>query len=289
MKPIGMVMGLWLMIVPVAATAQTCDLLPSVTALAADCAEVARGEPCATDGGRVIHAQANLPTALPAHNLVIVTLGDATVANAAATDAPLLPGPPVTVTPTVNVNVRRAPSTEAERLGAVEAGAALFADALDPSGGWVRIAYRNRWGWVSRDYVAGVLDALPVIALEDDGAYAALTVEVRACGAVVLQPPRVTELRVRVNGATLWINNTVVLDADGDHLRVTAIDGGVRLADGVRVPRGFSVTRTGDGWQFPRPMSAAQMSRYGPLERLPVSLVNEAVTLPVGAYIRPGV
>jgi hypothetical protein len=270
------------------ASAGDCDLSAAVAAVMANCADPIRGTDCITDGGRLLHAQANLPTALPAHNLVIAALGDAAFANAAPLDTPLLPAPPVTVTPTANVNVRRGPSADAERLGAAENGAALFADALDPSGEWVRVAYRNSWGWVSREYVAGAMATLPTIAPTDFGAFAALTVDTGDCGAVLLQPPRVTELRVQVNDDTLWINNAVVLDTHAGALRVTALDGGVRLPDGVRVPRGFSATHAVDRWQSPRPMSAAQMARYAPLAALAPPLVNEPISLPTGAYIRPG-
>jgi hypothetical protein len=96
-------------------------------------------------------------------------------------------------------------------------------------------------------------------------------------------------MRVRLNDQPLTISKTVVADMDDDgKLRITAIDGGIRLADGVRVPRGFSTTLTDDGWRSPRPMSATQMTYYVPLETLSLELVNEAIALPAGAYIRPG-
>jgi hypothetical protein len=285
--------------------AQSCevDLAEAVATLSDTCGEVERGETCSPQsdvevsaegiiGPSVLHAQGSLPAVLPEQNLVLVALGDVTVMNDASSFEPLLPGDPVAVIPSARINVRAQPSTEAASLGGVEAGATLFADALDPSSEWVRIAWRNSSAWVSRDFVTGNTAALPTLDLDAFAPFEALEIEVGNCGFVLLQPPRVTEMRVRVNGEVLFINNAVVIDAEGERLRVTALDGGARRENGIRIPRGFTagfkITDEATDWQPPRPMSLAQMEIYAPLTTLPVGLVNEAVTLPEGQYIRPG-
>ncbi len=292
---------LWMLLLLLSATvaaAQPAALCPlDVAALSAECVGVARGEVCTTDGAFVRQAQGSLPAILPEHNLVFVAFGDVTLTNTITDSERITPGAPIPVTANTTARLRALPTTDSEIIGGVEAGTPLNADGLSPDSKWVRVAWGNASAWVSRSLVNGAAASLATLDPQHYGDWEGFTVTLASeCAMLMMQTPRVTTLRVRVNGEPLEINNTVVFDSvEAGWLRVSALNGGVRLQDGVRIPRGFSAALRLDGdgnstgeWRPPRPMNTPQLDRYRPLTELPVGVVNEAVTLPEGKFIRPG-
>lgn len=269
----------------------------------ADCADAPRNAWCTPDGPAavtsaggfgVIRAQMGQPAALPSQNIVLLLTPGLTLTDDTA--SPFIPPEPLAVRVRMRANLRRGPGLDAEIAGGAAEGERLLADALSPDGEWVRVAFRNDTAWISRPLLTPdpVIGALPLLAADQYGVWQALELaadDTGCDGVLLVQPPRLTEIRLRVNGHVLHLNNAVVLDILGERLRVSALDGGVRLPDGVPVPRGFSASVPLDGsagWSAPRPMTQAQLAAYTPLADAPAALLNEPITLPVGAYIRPG-
>ncbi|MEL6152139.1 MAG: SH3 domain-containing protein [Chloroflexota bacterium] len=289
---------------PTAQAQATCEINPGE-----GCQQAARGEACTgtaitplatapatVEAPRLLKVQGMIPDILTEQYMTIVHSSVVSLHNAVTDEERVVPAVPVVVQPTVTARLRAAPTTETDIVGGVEAGTTLHADAITADGEWLRVAWQNSSAWVSQSLVTGNVGSLPIYR-DGYGDYQAFTVAFDApCGMLLLQTPRVTSLRVRANGAEMILNNSVVLDSpEVGWLRVTALDGGVRLADGVRVPRGFSALLAMDDENHftgevrpPRPMTQMQMEAYTPLTALPPGIVNEPVTLPQGKFIRPG-
>ncbi|MEO0561404.1 MAG: SH3 domain-containing protein, partial [Chloroflexota bacterium] len=265
-----------------------CDVAADLALLAA--CEPSRNTICTADAttpldGEPLHSPSiafvsgSLPIAGGQHT-VWALLGEATLTPASD---PFVPPDPVSVTPSGTLNLRAAPSTDAEVIAGLQGGTSYLADALDPSGEWARVAWANSSGWAAADFLTGNLSTLPSVEPDAFGPYEASALDLGACGAVVVQPPRVTSLPVELDGERLTLNGTVVIEEDSNGARVVvAVDGGVRLPDGVRVPRGFMARWSDAGWSSPRPMTAEQVARYTAFAELPL---NELMVVPDGAYI----
>lgn len=240
--------------------------------------------------------QAGIPRILSDQGVTLVLMGDAAIENAVPAGEALQLADPITVTTLVGTNIRSAPDQEARLLGSVPAGTDLLADGVSPDGGWLRVAYEGALAWASRTLLlesAGTADALPVISENSLTAMQAFRFstgsEAPPCdGAppplLLIQGPEGVSTRLVVNGATIYLNSTIVLRQANNFMLLAVLEGEVRL-DNLLVPEGFGMMIPLENGQAAGPwmgfalLSGQQLTDLIPLESLPVGIVREPLAI----------
>jgi hypothetical protein len=181
-------------------------------------------------GIALINAQANLPGALPGQAVTFLLMGEATVVNAVSPEQAALPFDPIEVTTSAQAAIRTQPRSNANLAGSAPAAAVLGADAIDPSGQWVRVIYDDPaddetpalGGWVLRASLAGfdssilpVVDSDTVTPMQSFIFRTGLGRPVcdQAPNQVIVQGPTNTQVNLTVNGADIVVGSTIGLQS----------------------------------------------------------------------------
>jgi uncharacterized protein YgiM (DUF1202 family) len=255
-------------------------------------------------GIAVMNVQANLPGTLPGQAVTLMLIGDAAVENAVEPEAAVLPAEPVPVLTTVGANIRSGPTTAANVLTSVPAGTELQADAVDASGGWVRVVANAVPGWISADTLddSAAFSGLPVITSTTRTPMQAFTLRtglgrtdcIEAPPALaVLQGPRNIQVQLTVNGADITLGSTIILRLlEGNVMELIVLDGKA-LLDGISVPAGFKTTvplgpngEVVGSWSLPQPLTPEELALFASLELIPGDLLHYPIDLPTPEEIQ---
>lgn len=252
-------------------------------------------------GVAVLSVQANIPNTLPGQAVKFILLGDTQIENAVSPeDAFQAAASPLPVTATVAANVRSRPTTSANVIGSIPAGAALAADAISPDKAWVRVTYNETApGWISLQVVNvdGDLSTLPEYSQDSRTPMQAFYFHTGADGLncteapslLMVQGPEHVTVDITANGADIRISSTILLQTDPEtgtmHI---AVGSGEAKVGGVIVPAGFTVDAplTDDGNEVNgplmnlRPLTTDELEQYQTIENLPGDLLNYRVELP---------
>jgi hypothetical protein len=259
-------------------------------------------------GVAVMSVQANVPNTLPGQAVSFILLGDVSIDNAVAPEDAIQPADePLTLTTTVNANVRGRPTTRANILGGAPTGTQLLTDGLSADQQWFRIVFEERSvGWIFRELVTveGDPETLPVFTEEARTPMQAFYFKtgigtVPTCNqspaALIVQGPENVTVDITANGANIQIGSTVMLRTTEDNLmEITTLNGEVN-ADGITIPQGFTVEvpLTEDGHETDgqyrnlRPLSTTELAALEWFENIPPDILNYSIDVPQRAFTQP--
>ncbi|MCA0456364.1 MAG: SH3 domain-containing protein [Chloroflexi bacterium] len=251
-------------------------------------------------GVAVMSVQANIPNSLPGQAISFILLGDVQLDNAVPESEAVQPAEtPIAVTVINDSNIRTLPSTSSNILGSVVGGAALSADATNPTKDWVRVVLNNEQpGWISRPLVQtdGDLDSLPVFDTSSrtpmQAFYFKTGIGTPACtqspDVLVVQGPERVAVDITANGANIRIGSTIALRNVGDNqMQVITISGEAEV-EGVPVPAGYATTlplnTEGTGVtgspSSPEKLPNEELEALEWLEDVPTDVLNYPINIP---------
>jgi len=262
-------------------------------------------------GVSLLNVQANLPDALPGQGVVFVLLGGAQVEEATPKGKIVVPKTAVQVNVTAASDFRTQPNTGAwkasSQIDSVPAGVALSADAIDPTGTWIRVIYNLKPGWIMRSSVAEDVSSLTVIGPDNYTPMQAFFFRTGIGGVtcdqvpslLAVQGPRNTNIDLNADGVDIRIGSTVIFQTlpEGANppttLQISVVAGTATLYPGtsqeIIVPAGFtiSISLAPDGhsvvgsWTPIRPLSSEELAKFSILQLVTGNVLNYDVALPV--------
>lgn len=203
-------------------------------------------------GIAVLRLQANIPNTLPGQNVVFILMGDTQVQNAVPADQAAQPSNvSVAVVTRERARLRSLPNLLANVVKVAESGQSLQADAIDPSGEWLRVVVDGTPGWMNLSVVSAAdFSALPVVSDQTLAPMQAfyLTTALgdpqcnEAPSMLVVQGPQGVKVDLTVNEARIQIGSTIILRLlDENTMEIIVIDGEA-LVNNLLVPAGFKAT-----------------------------------------------
>jgi hypothetical protein len=249
-------------------------------------------------GIAVLNVQANVPNTLPGQAVVFLLMGDTQVHNAVAPQDALQLADPIVVTTLTAANVRSSPSTAANVVGSLSAGATLPADGVSPDEDWLRVLFESGAGWVNRQLVAGDASSLPVISRDSRTPMQAFTFRTGfgapTCAEsppslLLIQGPDKVAVDLTANGADIQIGSTIVLWLLADNrMQLVVVNGSAHVGD-LTVPAGFTlfaplgedgeVEDEGD-WTGFRALTPDELALLLPLQFIPENLLHYPIIVP---------
>jgi hypothetical protein len=174
-----------------------------------------------TWGVALMKVQANVPNSLPGQAVTFILLGDTEIRNEVSPEDAFVPADPVDVTVIGSVNIRSGPNTRSNVLGSATDGTVLSADGRSEDGGWLRVLFQDRLGWISAELVSAPesVGELPVLTGQQrtpmQSFYLRTGVGTTSCDEapdlLVVQGPENLKVDLTVNGADIQIGSTIVL------------------------------------------------------------------------------
>ncbi len=273
-------------------------------------------------GVSLMSVQANLPDALPGQGVVFVLLGGVEVEGDVEPEDAVVPQSTLQVSVTAATDLRSAPNTPdwnaSNVLDNVLAGASVSADAIDPTGGWVRVVYNGKPGWIDRTAVAEDVSSLTEVGPDSLTPMQAFFFRVGIGGVscdevpsvLAVQGPRNTAIDIRVNRVDVRVTSTIILqslppgDTLGDTLQLSTISGVAIINpdtnEQIFVPAGYTIfihlkggnleslgiegdadEREIDGeWYGLRPLTEEELAKLKLLEGVPDNLLNYPIDVP---------
>ncbi len=203
-------------------------------------------------GIAVLRLQANIPNTLPGQNVVFILMGDAQIQNAVPEGQAVPPSDVIVeVIAKTRARVRSLPNLRANVLQIAESGVRLQADAIDPTGEWLRVVDDGVPGWINREVVSEAdLSALPVYTEEArapmQSFYLTTGLGSPQCNdapsMLVVQGPKGVTIDLTVNEARIQIGSTIILRLlDQNTMEITVLDGQASV-NNLIVPAGFKAT-----------------------------------------------
>ncbi len=273
-------------------------------------------------GVSLLNVQANLPDALPGQGVVFVLLGGVEVEGDVEPQDAVIPQTTQQVALTRDAELRSAPDSgewkASKVIGSVPAAALVPVDAIDPTGGWLRIVFNDQPGWISRAAVADDVSALTVVGPADFTPMQAFFFRVGIGGVscedvpslLAVQGPRDVAVDLSVDRVDVRVTSTIVLqtfppgDVLGDTLQLTTVSGLAIInpdtPNQLIVPPGYktfihfsnnvqSLGIEGDAdeklttgeWSTPVPLTQAELDQLKLLEDVPGNLLNYGITIPI--------
>ena len=254
-------------------------------------------------GVGVMRIQANLPDVRPGEVVTFLLYGDVTLQNAGADAQPSIPEP-CRATVLARTRARTGPGAGFEALGALDAGATVSVTGRDAAGAWVRAETRDGLAWLPADALDRACDmaAFPVFDANGPTTYGPMQAFYFTSGfgeplchevppsSLVVQSPAGVHVAFSVNGVSVTVGSTIVLQAARDQaLIVTTLQGEAAVrAQGAsrRVPPGFQTTVPLGGANGlepqgpPTPIEPADLEAFAALTQTPPSLLSEPITVP---------
>lgn len=249
-------------------------------------------------GIALLSLRANIPNTLPGQAVRFILMGDATLDNEVPPEEAFQQSvEPITLTTTTGANIRSAPTMRANVIGSVPNGTVLQTDALSADGEWLRVAFENTSGWINRALVQakGDVSTLPNATQEARSPMQAFTFRTgisqitceEAPSLIVAQGPQNIEVAITANGADIIIGSTIVLQTTENNTFKLSTINGTANANGVQVPRGFTVEAPlgGDGnidGRFGgfRALTQDELDGLRVLESLPDEVLNYPIDVP---------
>ncbi|MFW5748363.1 MAG: SH3 domain-containing protein [Chloroflexota bacterium] len=226
-------------------------------------------------GIAVMKVQANIPNTIPGQAVTFILMGDAAVENAVAPEQ-ITAYETFIVTARARGNVRSAPSTTANVIGAVDPGTRLQADSLNTDRTWARVLFGGRPAWVSLealDPIAEVADRpttdqtlfSPMQSFYFRTGVGEATCE-EAPDVVGIHSPENMTVDLTINGANVRIGSFISLKQTSENqFNMTVIEGLVETNDGQQIAAGETISafvnETGNvtEWTAPRQAEEQEM------------------------------
>ena len=272
-------------------------------------------------GVSLLNVQANLPSALPGQGVVFVLLGGVEVEGGVKPEDAVIPQTTLQVNLTAATDLRSAPNTPdwlaSDVLDNVAAGASLSADAIDPTGGWVRVIDGDKPGWIDRTAIAEDAGSLTEVGPDSLTPMQAFFFRVGIGGVscdevpslLAVQGPRDVAIDISVNEVNVRVTSTIILqtsppgDVIGDTLQLSTISGMAILnadtPEQILVPPGYTIfihlkpgvenlgiegdlddkAVEGD-WFGLRPLTPEELAQFSILNNVPDNLLNYQINVP---------
>ncbi|TVR24206.1 MAG: hypothetical protein EA396_02035 [Anaerolineaceae bacterium] len=269
-------------------------------------------------GIAVANAHANLPVDLTnSAGLRMILFGSLQMRNRVPSNEAInLPDEGVSVTVDANTSVFDVPPSIGEQtvVGTATAGQTLMVDALSDDGEWARVMFTydgfvgdQAAGWVSvADVTFASQDAvnnLPGIGEGDrtpmqsfffaPGGGSVPDCQPITGSALFLQAPEGTEATYIANDAQITIIGSALMNIVGSRMEITVLSGVAVLDGDIVVPagytsrinvipsQGFFIVAPDAEWDEPRALNRAEINAVTYFESLPLSILNQAVNVPV--------
>jgi hypothetical protein len=244
-------------------------------------------------GIAVMNVQANLPDMLPGQSVTMLLLGDVEIESATPT-TPAAQIEPVSLTSLDWLNMRTNPSPRANVLTSIPPSTALLTDGTDRTGEWLRIAFENRLGWVSREWVVSEspLDNLLPVEQQSPGVMQAFFLRTGIMGVsceeappsmLLIQSPQNLTVALSINGVEFSIGSTIGVQSSPEtgQMNLGVFEGHAEFEDGTRVEQGNTVEFTLDengsvssGPMNLRPFTEEELRNFQGLQNLPGELLS---------------
>jgi uncharacterized protein YgiM (DUF1202 family) len=211
-------------------------------------------------GVAIMKLQASLPDSLPGQALTFVLIGEGEVENAVDPSSMFIPAQAITISSSVIANIRSGAGLTFNPLGSVPANTSLQADARSADDQWVRVAYTERTGWISRTVIVPdpAIDSLPMLTEDTrmpmQAFYLRTGVGNPDCeeaprDTLMVQSPENIKVEISVNGVNVRMGSTVLFNTPEEEvLEITVLDGEATLLgedylseeDDILIPQGYT-------------------------------------------------
>jgi hypothetical protein len=260
-------------------------------------------------GVSLLNVQANLPDALPGQGVVFVLLGGAQIEDAVPKNQAVIPSTSVQVSVTAESPVRSAPDTGAwkasTQFDTAPAGVSLSADAIDPTGGWIRVIYNGKPGWIAKSSVSEDVSSLTVVGPESKTPMQAFFFRTGIGGVtcdevpslLAVQGPHNVAVDIQADGVDVRITSTIILQTlppgpNPTTFQLSVVAGTAILypdtPQQIIVPAGFtiSIPLAPDGqsvvgnWSPIRLLTPAELAQFSLLDQISGGILNYQLQVP---------
>lgn len=262
-------------------------------------------------GVSLLNVQANLPDALPGQGVVFVLLGGAQVEDAVPASQAVIPKTTLQVSLTADSEFRSAPNTGAWKasnlLGTVPAGTTVPADAVDPTGGWLRVVFNAKPGWIAKSAVADNVSSLTTIGPDSYTPMQAFFFRTGIGGVtcnevpslLAVQGPHNIAVDIKADGVDVRITSTIILQTlpaganPPQYLQLSVVAGTAIInpdtGQQIIVPAGFAITipLAPDGrsvvgsWSPIRVLTPEELAQFALLQQVSGNILNYHIAVPV--------
>lgn len=267
-------------------------------------------------GLALMNVQANIPDTIPGQAVLFFLMGETDVENRANQIMEIVPTN-ITITSSERVNIRSGAGRNFNALGTADSGSVQSATGISEDGEWVRVAFGDADGWISRSLITPedetAFNALPVVSEEIlspmQAFYFTTGAGNPACktapDALVIQSPERLSVNLTVNGATVKIGSTIVLTTlMGDSAQDDAIEDNCRRTEAIvldgelvtnqnklAIPIGHSAFFTAcldengdvvpqDDWEAGGIVPEERLAEFAILETLPEGFLHYPIHIP---------
>ncbi len=264
-------------------------------------------------GVTLMDIRADLPTSLSQENVKLMAFGGVEVENRVAPDAIFRPGHTFDATLATATDLHVAPMATSDIVTSLPAQSNVNLDAISADGGWVRAVYQTQPGWISKTALNSSADTSALAPMSADSftpmqSFHLQNPTASPCASVpsflLAQGPENASVNLRVQDVPLRIDSTVVMrvlpSGTCGQLELTTVYGLATLypdtASPVYVPPGYSTSApipcasgsadsatplTSANWTAPEPIAQVTLEDLSLVDKLPGSLLNYAVQLPL--------
>lgn len=185
-------------------------------------------------GVSIFNIQANIPDSLPGQYVKLFLMGNVNLENGVEPDDAFVRVHSIPVETSSGSNMYYFPRSDSEFIQTVPSGVKLTVDAISENGAWIRVAYKEKPGWITRNVLSDDSNAallnLPMISEETQTAMQAFYFTTgignprctEAPTTILVQGPKNIEVDITANGARIRIASTIIL-------RTRIEDGGVAM------------------------------------------------------------
>jgi hypothetical protein len=260
-------------------------------------------------GVSLMSVQANLPGTLPGQGVIFVLVGGTKVVNDVAPSEVVIPQTTLQITTTADSELRNYPNISgfptSEVIGSVPAGSSAAADAIDPTGNYVRVAVNGTAGWIDASATSEDRSTLTVVGPDDKSPMQAFFFRTGIGGVtcdevpsvLAVQGPQGAAVDITAQGVDVRILSTIVLQTlppganPPTTFQLTTLSGLAIIYPGtpnaIYIPAGFSSsialgpvgadgfsqTTVGD-WSPLTPLTPDEIERLSLLSEIPGNVLN---------------
>ncbi len=267
-------------------------------------------------GVTLMDVRADLPQALAQESVRLIAFGGLEVENRVAPDAIFQPGPSFDTALAAAADLREAPLATSEIVTHLPAQSSVNLDAISADGDWVRAVYQTQPGWISRSALDSSADPSALARWSADRFTPMQSFYLRqptaspcaeAPSFLLAQGPDNAAVNLRVQDVPVRVDSTVLMrvlpsnDSACGQLELTTTYGLATLypdtASPLYIPPGYTATAaipcdpsgaadsakplTSADWAAPEPAAELTLESLSLVEKVPESLLNQAVQLPM--------
>jgi uncharacterized protein YgiM (DUF1202 family) len=267
-------------------------------------------------GVSLLSVQANLPGTLPGQGTVFVLVGGTKVQDAVSPSQAVVPGTTAQLTTTADTELRTYPNTGAwsssDVVGSVATGTTVTADAIDPTGGWVRVVANGAAGWINLAAASGDTSGLTTVSPTSKSPMQAFFFRTGIGGVtcddvpsvLAVQGPQNASVDITAQGVNVRIMSTIVLQTlppganPPTSFQLTTLSGLAIIypdtPNAIYVPAGFSTTialgpvgpdgfsqQVVGNWSPLRPITQDEIDQLRKLSIIPANVLNYVPGVPI--------